>query len=127
MITNPVERDIDVYKDRDYIQVFNITDASETAIDLTDWTIEAQIRPTYGSDSLIADFTIETVAVSGTITMSLTATQTGAIDTTPAIMIGSTKTSNNMVWDMVVEDASGDRYSLMQGVCVVHETVTRSE
>ncbi len=127
MITNPVERDIDVYKDRDYVQVFNITDASGTAIDLTNWTIEAQIRPTYGSNSLIANFTIETVAVSGTITMSLTATQTGAIDTTPVIMIGSTKTSNNMVWDMVVEDTSGDRYSLIQGVCVVHETVTRSE
>lgn len=126
MINNPVELDIDVYKDRDYKQVFNIQDGSENPIDITDWTFAAQIRPTYGSDSLIASFTIEkTSTVSGIITMTLADTITADIDTTPEIRIGSTATSNNMVWDMVVEDSISDRYSLIQGICTVHETVSR--
>jgi hypothetical protein len=122
-----VELDIDVYKDRDYKQVFNIKDGDDSPIDVSGWTFAAQIRPTYGSDSLIATFTVEkTTAVSGIITMSLSDTETAEIDTTPEIRIGSTTTSNNMTWDMVVEDDIGDRYSLIQGICTVNETVTRA-
>ena len=125
MISTPLNQDIDVYKDRDFKLVFNLKDGSSKPINISGWTIVAQIRPTYGSDILVANFNISTTAASGIINMTLDYTTTSGIASTNPIAFGSTKTSSNMVWDMVVVDDIGDRYSLLSGKCTIHETVSR--
>lgn len=127
MISQPVNLDIDVYKDRDFKKVFTLKDDEDAIINLDDWTFAAQIRPTLGSDTLIADFntTSGTVTASGIITVSLQDAITAGIEVINPITLGSIVTSSNMAWDLVVEDAVGDRYSLIEGKCTVHETVTR--
>ena len=124
MISQPVNLDIDVYKDRDFEKVFTLKDNEEAIIDLDGWTAAAQVRPSLGSTTVIADFDISMVAASGTITMSLDDAVTADIEIVNPITLGSIVTSSNMVWDMVVNDSISDRYSLIEGKCTVHETVT---
>ena len=127
MIVNPANYDLDVYKDRDFSKVIYIQDNEETAIDITDWTFAAQIRPTYSSETLVADFTITVSGTAGKITLTLDDSVTEVIDTSPVIVIGSTTTTTNMVWDLITLDNVGDRYSIVEGKCTIHETVTRGE
>lgn len=53
-----------------------MTNADGSAKDLTDYTVTAQLRKSYYS-STATDFTVVTVDLSGGITLSLTAAQTG--------------------------------------------------
>lgn len=127
MLSQPVNLDIDVYKDRDFKKVFTLKDDEDAIINLDDWTFAAQIRPTLGSDTLIANFNTAsgTVTASGIITISLQDAITADIEVINPITLGSIVTSSNMAWDLVIEDSAGDRYSLIEGKCTVHETVTR--
>lgn len=126
MIDNPVEVDIDIYKDRDFKKTIVVNDSASTPIDLTDWTFEAQLRPTLGSTTLLADFTIDTSGVvSGTLILSLQDTDTIDLEVVNPITLGSVVTSATAAWDMAVVDTLGDRYSLIVGVATIHETVSR--
>lgn len=124
MTTGPANLDIDIYKDRDFKKVFTLKDDEEAIIDLDGWTAAAQIRPTLGSATLIANFDIDITSASGIITMTIDDSITKDIEVVNPITLGSTITSSNMAWDMVVNDSVGDRYSLIEGKCTVHETVT---
>ena len=125
MITNPVEYDIDVYKDRDYSRSYIIKDSDEALLDISDWTVTSQIRPTYSSTELTAQFVVTTVTGTSTITTSLESAITGAINATTPINLGSTTTSSNLVWDMVITTISGVRFTLITGIVDFHDTVTR--
>ena len=126
MIDNPVEVDIDIYKDRDFKKTIVVNDSLSAPIDLTDWTFEAQLRPTLGSNTLLADFTIDTAGVvSGTLVLSLQDTDTIDLEVINPITLGSVVTSATAAWDLVVVDTIGDRYSLIVGVATIHETVSR--
>jgi len=124
MIANPVQQDITIYKDRDFEKTYIIKDSEEALLDISDWTVTSQVRPTYGSDTLIAQMVVTTVTGTSTITTTLDSLVTGAISVDNAISIGSTSTSSNMVWDMVVE-AGEERYTLITGICDFDDTVTR--
>ena len=125
MITNPVEYDIDVYKDRDYNRSYVIKDSDEALLDISDWTVTSQIRPTYSSTELTAQFVVTTVTGTSTITTSLESAVTGAIDASTPITLASTTTATNLMWDMVVTTVSGERFTLITGVVDFHDTVTR--
>lgn len=128
MINNPAQYDIDVYQDRDFSITFIIKDQSGVLVDIDDWTCTAQIRPTYDSTTLIANFTVTKDAPTSQITLALSDTITLAIDAENPITAGSTTTSTNMVWDLVV-DSTGpptERFTLITGICNFNETVTRA-
>jgi len=124
MIANPVQQDITIYKDRDFEKTYIIKDSEEALLDISTWTVTSQVRPTYGSDTLIAQMVVTTVTGTSTITTTLDSLVTGAISVDNAISIGSTSTSSNMVWDMVVESGE-ERYTLITGICDFDDTVTR--
>jgi hypothetical protein len=127
MINNPAQYDIDVYQDRDFSYTFVIKDTNEVLVNIADWTCHAQIRPTYDSDTLIADFDVTTVTGTSSITLSLSDTTTSGIVADNPITTGSTTTSSNMVWDLVVDDTANDeRFSLITGIVNFYETVTRT-
>jgi hypothetical protein len=127
MINNPAQYDIDVYQDRDFSYTFVIKDTNEVLVNIADWTCHAQIRPTYDSDTLIADFDVTTVTGTSSITLSLSDTTTSGIVADNPITAGSTTTSSNMVWDLVVDDTANDeRFSLITGIVNFYETVTRT-
>jgi hypothetical protein len=127
MIDNPVRVDIDVYKDRDFKKTIVVNDSEGEPIDMTSWTFNAQIRPTLGSTTLLAQFVIdETATVSGTIVLSLADTTIIDLEIINAIALGSVATSANAAWDLVVVDSLSDRYSLIEGIATIHETVSRA-
>ena len=125
MIIQPVIQDIDIYKDRDYSRTYFLKDSVGTAINITDWDFYSQIRPVYGSDTLVAEFTITTVPASGIVYLNMSHDVTITIDIPTPISISSIVTSSNMVWDLVTNDNTSSRYSLIEGKCTIHETVTR--
>lgn len=125
MIIQPVIQDIDIYKDRDYRRTYFLKDSVGTAINITDWDFYSQIRPVYGSDTLVAEFTITTVPASGIVYLNMSHDVTITIDIPTPISISSIVTSSNMVWDLVTNDNTSSRYSLIEGKCTIHETVTR--
>jgi hypothetical protein len=128
MINNPAQYDIDVYQDRDFNITFIIKDQSGVLVDISDWTCTAQIRPTYDSSTLIANFTVSKDSPTSQITLSLTDTITAGIDAENPITAGSTTTSTNMVWDLVVDSTGppAERFTLITGICNFNETVTRA-
>jgi hypothetical protein len=97
-------------------------------VDISDWTCTAQIRPTYDSSTLIANFTVSKDSPTSQITLSLTDTITAGIDAENPITAGSTTTSTNMVWDLVVDSTGppAERFTLITGICNFNETVTRA-
>jgi len=128
MINDPAQYDINVYQDRDFSKTFLIKDQSGVLVNISDWTCTAQIRPTYDSDTLIANFVVTQDTELSSITISLTDTTTAAITASNPVTAGSTVTSTNMVWDLVV-DSTGppeERFSLITGICNFYETVTRA-
>ena len=128
MINDPAQYDINVYQDRDFSKTFLIKDQSGVLVNISDWTCTAQIRPTYDSDTLIADFVVTQDTELSSITISLTDTTTAAITASNPVTAGSTVTSTNMVWDLAV-DSTGppeERFSLITGICNFYETVTRA-
>ena len=127
MINDPAQYDINVYQDRDFSNTYIIQDANGDLIDITGWTVTSQIRPAYDSDVLIANMVITTDIPTSAITTKLDDTVTKEIASTNPITAGSTVTSTNMVWDLVV-DSTGppeERFSLITGICNFYETVTR--
>lgn len=128
MIQDPAQYDLNVYQDRDFNKTFLIKDQSGVLVDISDWTLTAQIRPTYDSDTLIANFTITKDSELSSITVALTDTTTLAISAENPINSGSTTTSTNMVWDLVADSAGppAERFTLITGIVNFYETVTRA-
>ena len=128
MINDPAQYDINVYQDRDFNTTFIIKDQSGVEVDISDWTCSAQIRPTYNSDTLIANFIIAQDDDLSSITIALSDTTTLAIEAENPISAYSTITSTNMMWDLVVDKTGPpeERFTLITGVCNFYETVTRA-
>lgn len=124
MLSQPIIQDIDVYKGRDFKKTYELRDGASTLLNLTGWTFKSQIRPTNGSDVLIAELDISVSTSLSTVTISLTDTVTASISSINPIRIGSTTTSSNMVWDLSVTNNASERYVLLAGKCIFHETAT---
>ena len=90
------------------------TDGTETAFDLTNYTVAAEIRKTFASANATA-FTaaVSSPATDGQVTISLTDVQTTALD------------RGRFVWDMVVTAAGGAKTRVLQGTATVNPSVTR--
>lgn len=88
-----------------------MTNSDGSAKDLTDYTVTAQLRKSYYS-STSTDFTVATVDLSGEITLSLTAAQTGSLK------------AGRYVYDCEAASAS-ETLRVVEGIVTVTPQVTK--
>ena len=101
-------------QDADFTTTVTVNDSNGTALDLTSYTALAMIRKTYQS-STATTFTSAFVSprTTGQITISLTDTQTAALD------------DGRYVYDLVITDASGNKTRVVEGIATVTPSVSR--
>lgn len=97
----------------DYTITVDVTDFAGDILDLTGYTATAQMRKTYSSSSLSATFTTSISAVAGQVTISLTDTQTSALE------------AGRYVYDLNIESSLGVKTRVIEGQAVVTPGVTR--
>ena len=92
-----------------------IEDGNSSALDLTGYTALAQIRKTYQSTTA-TDFTstFDADRTTGLITISLTDTQTAALE------------EGRYVYDLLITDLSGTKTRVVEGIVTVNPSVSRS-
>lgn len=127
MLSQPINQDLDIYRDRDFRKTYELRDGEDNLLNTIGWSFKAQIRPAYGSDILIAQFDLSHSYTYATIVISLTDTVTKNISSENPIALGSSTSSTNMVWDLVAKNNAGYRYGLLSGKVTFHETVTRED
>lgn len=105
---------IDIDKGRDFSKYYGFLDDALVAIDMTGYSIAAQIRLEESSDStLIDDFTIDTTDIAtGVIYLTLTEVETAALN------------ASSGYYDIKVTDTSGITKSWVKGRVEIHGTVT---
>ena len=98
----------------DFTTTVTVNDANGTALDLTNYTALAMIRKTYQS-ATATTFTNAFVSprTTGQITISLTDTQTTALD------------DGRYVYDLVITDGSGNKTRVVEGIATVNPSVSR--
>jgi hypothetical protein len=94
---SPLQHDLIIDIGRDFNEYFGFTDDADTPLDMTGYTVKAQIRSGESSGStLIAEFTVDNSALAdGELWLRLTDAQTAAI------------TASSGYYDILVTDASG--------------------
>jgi len=99
----------------DFNTTVTISDSNGSALDLTSYTALAQIRKTYESTTATAfTATFDSDRTTGKITISLTDTQTGALE------------SGRYVYDLLISGNSGDKTRVVEGIATVNPSVSRS-
>jgi hypothetical protein len=97
----------------DYTITVDVTDSAGDVLDLTGFTATAQVRKTYTSSSLSATFTTSINAAAGQVTISLTDTQTSALQ------------AGRYVYDLNIQSGGGVKTRVIEGQAVVTPGVTR--
>jgi hypothetical protein len=97
----------------DYTITVDVTDSAGDVLDLTGFTATAQVRKTYTSSSLSATFTTSINAAAGQVTISLTDTQTSALQ------------AGRYVYDLNIQSGGGIKTRVIEGQAVVTPGVTR--
>ena len=97
----------------DYTSTVTVTDSSDSAVNLTGFSAAAQIRKSHLSSTSTAFATSITDATAGQITITLTDTQTTALE------------SGRYVYDVVITSGSGAKTRVVEGQVTVNPSVTR--
>ena len=101
-------------QDADFTTTVTINDSNGSALDLTSYTALAMIRKTYQSTSATTfTSTFASDRTTGQITISLTDTQTAALE------------SGRYVYDLVIIDSSGTKTRVVEGIATVNPSVSR--
>ena len=101
-------------QDADFTSTVTINDSNGSALDLTSYTELAMIRKTYQSTSATTfTSTFASDRTTGQITISLTDTQTSALE------------SGRYVYDLVITDSSGTKTRVVEGIATVNPSVSR--
>ena len=90
-----------------------VTDSSGSAVNLSGYSVAAQIRKSHQSTSSVAFTASVSDASSGEITISLTPTQTAALE------------QGRYVYDVLITDSSGTKTRVVEGQVTVNPSVTR--
>ena len=97
----------------DFTTTIDITDEDDNPVNLTGYTGSGQIRKTYTSSTAVS-FTVSLSGASGSITLSLTATQTGNM------------TAGRYVFDVeLTAPTTGIISRIIEGIVTVTPQVTR--
>ena len=97
----------------DFTIVVDVSDATGEILNLSGYASAGQIRKTYGSSTISATFTTSNENATGKVTMSLTDTQTSALE------------SGRYVYDMNITSASGVTTRVVEGQAIKTPGVTR--
>jgi hypothetical protein len=97
----------------DFSITVDVTDTSGGALDMTGYSAAAQIRKTYGSSSVSSTFSTSIAEAAGQVTLSLTDTQTTALE------------SGRYVYDLNVTSSGGQTTRVVEGQAIVTPGVTR--
>ena len=101
-------------QDADFTTTVTINDSNGSALDLTSYTALAMIRKTYQSTSATTfTSTFASDRTTGQITISLTDTQTSALE------------SGRYVYDLVITDSAGTKTRVVEGIATVNPSVSR--
>ena len=90
-----------------------VTDANGDAVSLSGYSVAAQIRKTFLSSTATAFTATISNASSGEITISLSPTQTAALE------------AGRFVYDVVITSSSGVKTRVVEGQVTVNPSVTR--
>ena len=108
-----IAQNIIIDQDSDYSQQFTAKTDAGVVIDLTNSTLDAQIRKSFASTTATAFTTAIVTATSGTFTLALTDAQTSALE------------RGRHVYDVRVLDATSTYTRVQEGVATVSPSVTR--
>jgi len=97
----------------DFSITVDVTDTSGGALNMSGYSAAAQIRKTYGSSSVSSTFTTSIAEATGQVTLSLTDTQTTALE------------SGRYVYDLNVTSGGGQTTRVVEGQAIVTPGVTR--
>lgn len=97
----------------DFTMTVDVQNALGNALDLTGYTISAQIRKTYSSSSATATFTTSHNGANGQVTMSLPDATTTSIE------------SGRYVYDLMITSGAGEKTRVIEGQATVTPGVTR--
>jgi D-Tyr-tRNAtyr deacylase len=97
----------------DFSITVDVTDSAGDILDLSNYTAAAQIRKTYSSSSTSATFATSIAELAGQVTISLTDTQTAALE------------SGRYVYDLNITSAAGVVTRVIEGQAIVTPGVTR--
>ena len=97
----------------DFSITVDVTDSAGDVLDMTNYTSAGQIRKTYTSSTVSATFTTSINAAAGQVTISLTDTQTSALQ------------AGRYVYDLNIESGGGVKTRVIEGQAVVTPGVTR--
>ncbi len=97
----------------DFTTVISLTDANGDILNLTGYSVLAQIRKTYGSTTLAGTFTTSLTTDSGQLTLTLADTVTAAMG------------SGRYVYDVLLTDGSGDKTRVLEGQAILTPGVSR--
>ena len=90
-----------------------VTDSNGDAVNLSGYSVAAQIRKTFLSSTATAFTATISNASSGEITISLTPTQTAALE------------AGRFVYDVVITASGGTKTRVVEGQVTVNPSVTR--
>ena len=97
-----------------FSQQFDLAQSDDSSpLNLTGYTIAAQIRKHAGSSNPTAFTTTAMDAINGLLLISLTPVQTAALKT------------GRHVYDIVITDSAGDKTRVVEGSVLVREGVTK--
>ena len=108
-----IAQNIIIDQDADYSQQFTAKTDAGVVIDLTNSTLDAQIRKSFASTTAKAFNPTIVSATAGTFTLAMTDTQTGLLE------------RGRHVYDVRVLDASSTYTRIQEGVATVSPSVTR--
>ena len=97
----------------DFSITVDVTDTSGGALNMSGYSASAQIRKTYGSSTVSSTFTTSIAEATGQVTLSLTDTQTTALE------------SGRYVYDLNVTSGGGQTTRVVEGQAIVTPGVTR--
>jgi|TARA_B100001094_G_C18169702_1_gene794330 D-Tyr-tRNAtyr deacylase len=97
----------------DFQVAVDVSDSTGQVLNLSGYTSAGQIRKTYGSSTISATFTTSNENVTGKVTLSLTDTQTSALE------------PGRYVYDMNITSAGGITTRVVEGQAIVTPGVTR--
>jgi hypothetical protein len=101
-------------QDADFTTTVTVNDSGGTALDLSGYTALAMIRKTYQSTTATTfTSTFANPRPSGQITISLTDTQTAALE------------AGRYVYDMIITDSLGVKTRVVEGIATVNPSVSR--
>ena len=97
----------------DFSLTVDVQNALGNALDLSGYTIAAQIRKTYSSSNASATFTTSHNGANGQVVLQLTDAVTAALE------------SGRYVYDLNITSGAGDKTRVVEGQAIVTPGVTR--